>query len=183
MAADSEDYMTFALRFEAFKWKVLPSGLTGGPASWQQFINDVLWEYLNKFCTAYLDDILIYSNNLKEHKEYVRLVLAKWREFGIQADVDKCEFHVTETKYLGLIISTEGIRMDPTKIEAIKQWDTPTCVQEVRSFVGFCNFYRRFIRNFSKIAGPLNSLTKKNIPFAWTLECEKAFQELKQLTA
>lgn len=100
MAADSEDYMTFALRFEAFKWKVLPSGLTGGPASWQQFINDVLWEYLNKFCTAYLDDILIYSNNLKEHKEYVRLVLAKWREFGIQADVDKCEFHVTETKYL-----------------------------------------------------------------------------------
>lgn len=68
MAADSEDYMTFALRFEAFKWKVLPSGLTGGPASWQQFINDVLWEYLNKFCTAYLDDILIYSNNLKEHK-------------------------------------------------------------------------------------------------------------------
>ena len=126
----------------------------------------MLWEYLNKFCTAYLDDILVYSNNLKEHKEHVRLVLAKLREFGIQADVNKCEFHVIETKYLGLIISTEGIRMDPAKINAIKQWDTPTCVQEVCSFVGFCNFYRQFIGKFSKIAGPLNSLTKQNIPFA-----------------
>ena len=70
---------------------------------------------------AYLDDILIYSSNLKEHKEHVRLVLAKLCEFGIQADVDKCKFYVTKTKYLGLIISTEGIRMDPAKIEAIKQ--------------------------------------------------------------
>lgn len=102
----------------------------------------MLWEYLNKFCTAYLDDILIYSSNIKEHKEHVRLVLAKLREFSIQTDVDKCEFHVTKTKYLGLIISTEGIRMDPAKIEAIKQWDTPTRVREVRSFVGFFNFYR-----------------------------------------
>ena len=100
---------------------MLPFRLTGGPASWQRFINDVLWEYLNKFCTAYLDNILIYSSNLKEHKEHMRLVLAKLREFGIQTDVDKCEFHVTETKYLGLIISTEGIRMDPAKIKAIRQ--------------------------------------------------------------
>ena len=90
MAADSEDYTTFSCRFGAFKWKVLPFGLTGGgPASWQRFINDVLWEYLNKFCTAYLDDILIYSNNMKEHKEHVRLVLAKPCEFYMQADVDK----------------------------------------------------------------------------------------------
>ena len=80
----------------------------------------MLWEYLNKFCTAYLDDILIYSSNLCEHKEHVRLVLAKLREFGIQADVDKCEFHVTETKYLGLIISTDGIKIDPAKVEAIR---------------------------------------------------------------
>ena len=93
-------------------------------------------------------------------------MLAKLRRFGIQADVDKCEFYMTETKYLGLIISTEGIKMDSAKIEAIRQWDIPTCVQEVYSFVGFCNFYRRFIRNFSNIAGPLNALTKKDMPFA-----------------
>ena len=119
MEASSEDLTTMTTRFGAFKWKVLPFGLTGGPASWQQFINNVLWEYLNRFCTAYLDNILIYSSNLWEHKEHVRLVLAKLREFGIQADVDKCEFHVTETKYLGLIISTKGIKIDSAKVEAI----------------------------------------------------------------
>ena len=94
--------------------------------------------------------------------------------------MDKCEFHVTETKYLGLIISTDGIKINPSKVDAIKSWDTPTCVREVRSFIGFCNFYRRFISNFSKIAGPLNTLTKKDVKFAWTEECELAFQGLKQ---
>ena len=180
MSASSEDLTTMATRFGAFKWKVLPFRLTGGPASWQRFINNVLWEYLNKFCTAYLDNILIYSSNLREHKEHVRLVLAKLREFGIQADVDKCEFHVTETKYLGLIISTEGIKMDPAKVEAIQNWSTPTCVKDVRAFIGFCNFYRRFVLNFSKVAGPLNALTKKEVKFQWGSECEKAFSDLKQ---
>ena len=119
MEASSEDLTTMATRFGAFKWKVLPFELTSGPALWQRFINNVLWKYLNRFCTAYLDDILIYSNNLCEHKEHVRLVLAKLRESGIQANVDKCEFHVTETKYLGLIISTDRIKIDLAKIEAI----------------------------------------------------------------
>lgn len=154
MAADSEDYTTFSCRFDAFKWKVLPLGLTGEPASWQGLINDVLWDYLNRFCTAYLEDILIYSNNMNKHKEHVRLVLAKLREFGIQADVDNCEFHVTETQYLGLIISTDGIKMDPAKLQAVKEWNTPVCVREVPSFISLCNLYRRFIRRFSKLAGP-----------------------------
>ena len=180
MAVESKDATTFASRFGAYKWKVMPFGLTGGPASWQRFINDLLWEYLNEFCTAYLDDILIYSTSMKDHKQHVRKVLTKLREAGIQADVDKCEFHVTETKYLGLIISTDGIKMDPSKVDAIKSWDTPTCVKEVRSFIGFCNFYRQFIRDFSKIAGPLNTLTKKDVEFTWTKECELAFKGLKQ---
>ena len=94
--------------------------------------------------------------------------------------MDKCEFHVTETKYLGLIVSTKGIKMDPAKVKAIKQWNAPTSVKEVRSFIGFCNFYRRFIRNFSKIAGPLNSLTRKDAKFAWSNKCELAFNELKK---
>ena len=179
MAADLEDYTTFSCRFGAFKWKILPFGLTRGLASWQYFINDVLWEYLNKFCTAYLDDILIYSSNLKEYKEHVRLVLAKLCEFGIQVDVDKCEFHVTKTKYLGLIVSTEGIKMDSAKVAAIRNWDRPTCVKKIRLFIGFCKFYWRFIRGFSNVASPLNAMTKKEVmkkQFAWTNECEKAFQ-------
>lgn len=180
MAVEAEDLTTMTTRFGAFKWKVLPFGLTGGPASWQRFINDVLWEYLNDFCTAYLDDILIYSNNMKEHREHVRKVLAKLREAGIQADVDKCEFHVTTTKYLGMIISTDGIKMDPAKVEAIRQWNAPTCVKEVRAFMGFCNFYRRFIKGFSKVVAPLNELTKKGVLFKWTHDCEEAFQAMKE---
>ena len=86
---------------------------------------------------------------------------------------------MTKTKYLRLIISTKGIKMDLTKIEAIKQWDTPTCIWEVCLFVEFCNFYKQFIRNFSNIAGPLNSFTKKDLLFAWTNECKQAFQKLK----
>ena len=82
-------------------------------------------------------------------------------------------------KYLGLIISIERIKIDPAKIEAIRQWNTPTYIQEVCSFIGFCNFYRRFIKNFSNIVGLLNALTKKNKPFAWTTECKQAFQKLK----
>ena len=128
---------------------------------------------------AYLDNILVYSSNLKEHKDHMRLILAKLHEFGIQANVNKCKFHVTETKYLELIISTKEIKMDLAKIEAIRQWDTPMCVWEVCSFVGFCNFYRQFIRDFLNIVGPLNALIKKDMLFAWTTECKQAFQELK----
>ena len=94
--------------------------------------------------------------------------------------MDKCKFHITETKYLGLIISTKGIKIDPSKVDAIKSWDTPTCVREVRSFIGFYNFYRWFIRDFSKVAGPLNTLTKKEVKFTWTEECKLAFEELKK---
>ena len=140
--------------------------LTNGPASWQRFINDLLWEYLNEFCTAYLNDILIYSNSMKEHWQHVQKMLVKLWEARISADVDKCKFHMTKTKYLGLMISTDGIKMDLAKIDAIKQWDTPTCVQEVYSFNRFCNFYWQFIKNFSKIAGPLNTITKKEMKFA-----------------
>ena len=166
MAVESKDATTFASRFGAYRWKVMPFGLTGGPASWQRFINNILWEYFNNFCTAYLDDILIYSTSMKKHQQHVQKVLTKLQEAGIPANVDKCEFHVTETKYLGLIVSTESIKMDPSKVDAIKSWDTPTCVREVRLFIGFCNFYCRFISNFSKIARPLNTLTKKDVKFA-----------------
>ena len=119
MAAESKDLTIMATQFGAYKWKVLPFGLTDGPGLWQRFINDILWEYLNKFCTAYLDNILIYSSNMQDHKEHVRLVLAKLWEFRIQADVDKCEFHVTETKYLDLIINTKEIKIDSAKINTI----------------------------------------------------------------
>ena len=117
---------------------------------------------------------------MKKHQTHVRKILAKLQEARIPADIDKCKFHMTKTEYLGLMISIDGIKIDPAKIDAIKQWNTPICIQEVCFFIGFCNFYCQFIRNFSKIARPLNTLTKKDVKFAKTNECQAAFQDLKQ---
>ena len=171
MSEDSEELTTFLTRFGVFKYLVMPFGLCNGPASWQHLINDTLFDFLHRFVQAYLDDILIYSKTLKEHRFHVRQVLQRLREAGLQADIDKCEFHVQETRFLGLIVSTEGIRMDPQKIQTILDWAQPTSLHHVRSFLGFCNFYRRFIRDFSKLAKPFTGLTKKDALFDWTSAC------------
>ena len=104
--------------------------------------------YLDHFLSIYLDDILIYSQNELEHQKHVKKVLDHLRQAGLQADIRKCEFHITQTKYLGYIISTEGIEVDPAKIEAIKNWQPSITVKEVQSFVGSCNYYRRFVKNY-----------------------------------
>ena len=165
MLEDSEELTIFFTRFGAFKYLVIPFGLCNRPASWQHLINNTLFDFLHRFVQAYLDDILIYSKTLKDHRSHVRQVLERLREVGIQADVDKCEFHVQKTKFLGLIISTEGIQMDPLKVSTILDWAQPTFLCHVRLFLGFCNFYRRFIQDFSKLAKPFTGRTKKDILF------------------
>ena len=99
------------------------------------------------------------------HRKHVQKLLAKLKKAKIPVDIDKCKFDVMETRYLSLMISTDGIKIDPAKVNAIRQWDTLIYVQKVRFFVGFCNFYCQFIKNFSKIVKPLNTLTKKDIKF------------------
>jgi transposase InsO family protein len=177
----SEELTTFRTRFGAYKCKVLPFGLTNGPATYQRYMNDVLFDYLDDFCTAYLDDILIYSDNELEHEHHVKRVLERLRDAGLQIDLKKCEFHVTRTKYLGFIISTNGIEVDPDKISVVKNWTPLSTVKGVQSFLGFCNFYRRFIRDYGIIAKPLVSLTRTGIKFVWTLDCQDAFQRLKAM--
>ncbi|KAG0152781.1 hypothetical protein PDIDSM_2586 [Penicillium digitatum] len=169
--AKGQEYLTaFRTRLGLFESLVMPFGLTGAPASFQRFINDTLREYLDCFCTAYLDDILIYSRTRAEHIEHVRKVLQRLREAGLFAKLSKCEFCVSETKFLGIIIGEDGIRMDPDKIETIVNWKTPTCLTDVQAFIGFGNFYRRFIRDFSKVIAPLVRLTKKDVPELRSLE-------------
>lgn len=179
MDPESEELTTFRTRYGSYKCKVLPFGLTNSPATYQRFINDTLFDYLDDFCTAYLDDIMIYSQNKQEHQEHVRKVLQRLREAGLQADIKKSEFSVTRTKYLGFIVSTSGIETDPEKTLAISQWTPPKTVKGVQSFLGFCNFYRRFIREYGRIAKPLNQLTRKDKPFAFDNRCIQAFKELK----
>ena len=175
-----EALTAFRTRFGLFEYLVMPFGLCNGPASFQEYINNTLREHLDKFCTAYLDDILIYSDNELEHEVHVKLILRKLREAGLQADITKCEFHVTQVPYLGLIITTEGVKMDPSKIDTIVNWPTLINVKDVQSFLGFANFYRRFIYGYSRIANPLTRLTRKDVPFVWSQECQKAFNTLKE---
>ena len=179
--AEGEEWKTaMRTRYGLFESLVMPFGLTGSPSTWQRFINDTLREYLDIFCTAYVDDILIFSKNKKEHREHVRKVFAKLKESGIQLDIAKCEFHVTTVKFLGLIITNGGIHMDPAKVAAVLEWEVPKSVKDIQSFLGFANFYRRFIRAFSKIVSPLTKLTRKNVKFLWDKIAQDAFEELKR---
>lgn len=180
MHPDSEALTTFRCRYGAYKCKVLPFGLTNGPATYQRYMNDILMDFLDVFCTAYLDDILIFSENELEHEMHVKKVLERLRKAGLQADINKCEFGVKSTKYLGFIVSTDGIRVDPEKVEAVQNWEAPRTVKGVQSFLGFCNFYRRFIPAYGRVARPLTNLTHLNVPWNYTNECNDAFEELKK---
>lgn len=177
-----EEKTAFRTRYGLFEWLVCPFGLTGAPAMFQRFVNSVLRDYLDIFCTAYIDDILIYSNgSLNDHRKKVCKVLEQLREAGLQLDISKCEFEAKTVKYLGYVITAgQGIAMDQEKVKAIAEWAQPTTVKAVRSFLGFANYYRMFIKNYSALALPLTALTKKGKVFEWTKECEKAFQLLKQ---
>lgn len=177
---EGQEYLTaFRTRFGLYESLVMPFGLTGAPATFQRFINDTLREYLDVFCTAYLDDILIYSRSRSEHEDHLRKVLAALRRAGLYAQMKKCEFFKTETTFLGVIVGREGIRMDPRKVETIQNWPTPTCLTDVQAFIGFSNFYRRFVRDFSKIIAPMVGLTKKGVKFQWSTACQGAFDCLK----
>jgi hypothetical protein len=172
----------FRTRFGLYEWLVTPFGLANAPSTFQRYINHTLQEFLDDFVSAYVDDILVFTDGTRrQHREHVRKVLQKLQDAGLQLDIDKCEFEVQSTKYLGFIIEAgKGIRMDPAKVEAIMDWKAPTSAKGVLGFLGFANFYRRFIRDFSRIAAPLYELVKKDTAFNWSSETDQAFQRLKQ---
>ena len=157
----------------------MPFGLTNAPGSFQHFINDTIRDFLDIFCTAFLDDILIYSSTLKENKEHVRLVLERLSAVGIHLKPEKCKFHVQEVDYLGLVITPGGLKMQDEKVATIRDWEDPENVKDVQSFLGFANFYRRFILNYSKVVAPMTKLTGKSVPWQWETEQRTAFTVLK----
>lgn len=178
--AEGHEWKTaFITRFGLFESLVMPFGLCNAPASFQHYINHQLFDLLDKTCTAYLDDILIFSQNKTEHRQHVREVVQRLQDAGLQIDIKKCEFETVRTKYLGLIITPEGIEMDTEKVAAITSWQTPTSVKELQRFLGFANFYRRFIKGFSQVCAPLNELLRKDVPFEFKRKQTLAFQQLK----
>ena len=128
----------------------------------------------------FIDDIVVYSKLEKEHKEHLGIVLHTLRENQLIAKFSKCEIWLREISFLGHIISEEGIRVDPTKVIDIVNWKRPTTVMEIKSFLGLAGYYRRFVKDFSRITGPMSRLTQKNVKFEWTDKVEDSFQELKK---
>lgn len=166
----------FRTRYGLFEWLVLPFGLTNAPSTFSALMADVLQPHRDKYAEGFLDDILIHSATMEEHVGHVRAVLETLRQHHLFAKRSKCEFGVSKVDFLGHTISGEGINVDKKKIEAITQWPRPTTSTQVRSFVGLCNFYRRFVKDFAKIAAPL---TSAQTTFTWGPEEERAFNELK----
>jgi hypothetical protein len=178
--AEGHEWKTaFITRFGLFESLVMPFGLCNAPASFQHYINHILFDLLDRYCTAYLDDVLVYSESRQEHRKHVSEVVDRLSDAGLQIDINKCEFETTRTKYLGLIVTSGGIEMDPEKVVTIRDWKTPPGLRDLQRFLGFANFYRRFIQGFSKICQPLNELLRKDTKWKWDVPQEAAFQELK----
>jgi len=161
--AGDEWKTAFRTRYGLYEYCVMPFGLTNTPALFQRWMNEILCEYLDIFWMAYLDDILIFSQNLKDHRKHVRTILKRVKETGLRLKTSKCEFHTKEIEYLGYVISPQGLRMDEEKIRTIKEWKEPTNIKGIQSFLGFAKFYRRFIQDYSQITTPLICLTRKEV--------------------
>src|SRR4030095_13876941 len=157
----------------------MPFGLTNAPAVFMDLMNRVCRPMLDKSVIVFIDDILVYSKSESDHAKHLHELLEILRKEKLYAKFSKCEFWLRQVQFLGHTISAEGVMVDQSKISAFQNWEPPKNAQEVRSFLGLAGYYRRFIQNFSKIAVPLTSLTRKNLKFYWGDEQSEAFQTLK----
>jgi hypothetical protein len=176
----NENLTTFRTKYDIYKYLVMFFELINDSFIFQNFMNDILMNYLDDFVMTYLNNIIVYSNTKKDHIQHVRKILQRLRETNIQVDVNKCEFHITETKFLEMIVDRDDIKMNLEKVRVIIEWETSTHLKELQVFLSFINFYKRFIKNFSRIVKSLINLTKKKRLFVWNNVCQKIFEELKK---
>ncbi|GKC61183.1 putative reverse transcriptase domain-containing protein [Tanacetum coccineum] len=170
----------FRTRYGHFEFTVMPFGMTNAPAIFMDLMNRVCKPYLDKFVIVFIDDILIYSKSEEEHEVHLKTILDLLKTEKLYAKFSKCEFWLKEVQFLGHVVNRDGIHVDPSKVESVKNWKTPKSPTEIRSFLGLAGYYRRFIENFSKIAKPLTLLTQKNKAYVWGDKQDEAFQILKE---
>src|SRR6185369_4605494 len=173
--------MAFSTRYGLFEYLVMSFGLTNAPAHFMYLMNSVFMPELDKFVVVFIDGILIFSKNEEEHAEHLCIVLQRLRENKLYAKFTKCEFWLKKVQFLGHVISENGISVDPSKIQDVLNWEAPTSVPEIRSFLGLAGYYRRFVPDFSKIAKPMTELLKKGVKFNWNDKCDQAFLTLRKL--
>jgi len=157
----------------------MPFGLTNAPSTFMRLMNHIPMPFIGKFVVVYFDDILIYSKSVDEDLEHIKCVLAVLRKECLYANLKKYTFCTDKVVFLGFVVSAHGVEVDEEKIKVVREWKPPQNVSQVRSFLGLAGFYRRFVKDFSSIAAPINELTKKDVPFQWGEAQEKAFEELK----
>jgi hypothetical protein len=163
-----------------YEYNVMPFGLRNAPGTFQRVMDKILKEYIDKFVVVYIDDIMIYSNSFEDHLTHLNKVLKRLKDNNLIIKLKKCRFAEENIEFLGHVIGKDGIKPDPNKIIKITQLKPPTNVRGVRSILGLCSYYRKFIKDFSKIAKPLTNLIKKDNEFIWNDNCQQAFDELKE---
>jgi len=176
---DSREHTAFITYGGLYEFLLTPFGLSNAPATYQRLMECVLRNLTYKICLIYLDDILVYSKTFPEHLNHLRQVFDRLRHANLKLKPSKCKFACNKVHYLGHVVSSEGIAPNEDKISAVKDFPHPHNVKTVRSFLGLANYYCRFVKDFAKIAAPLNQLLRKDHKFVWTAQCEEAFQALK----
>jgi len=179
MHPNSIKYTAFICDEGKYEFLRMPFGLKTAPSIFQRFMNGVLGESRGIFADVYIDDIIIYSNSWEEHLKHIEFILSRLRKVGLTVNLEKCSFGKTMVKYLGFIITPDGISTDPEKISAVSQYPIPKTPKNIKQFLGLCGWYRHFIPNLSEIAEPLNKLLKKSSKFEWTESQHQAFTKLK----
>ncbi|GJP42080.1 hypothetical protein CLOM_g1672 [Closterium sp. NIES-68] len=180
MADNSIHKTAFRTRYGSYEYLVMPFGLTNAPATFQAEMNHILRPLLDECVVVYLDDILIYSRDMKQHVEHLRRVFEILRRERFYVKLSKSEFALEKVQFLGHMVSAQGVHVDPKKIEAVRTWKTPENVKELQQFLGFANYYNRFVPQYAKLAAPLTNLLKKNTPYKWETKHQEAVEQLKQ---
>ncbi|KAL2943047.1 Transposon Tf2-9 polyprotein [Bienertia sinuspersici] len=180
IAEGDEPKTACVTRYGSYEFLVMPFGLTNAPATFCTLMNKIFRPFLDDFVVVYLDDIVVYSNNLQDHKEHLRKVFQALRENELYVKKEKCSFGQEEVSFLGHRIRAGKIMMEHGKVQAIMEWEEPKNVSELRSFLGLANYYRRFIKSYSARAAPLTDLLKKKVQWRWSEECKRVFDDLKQ---
>ncbi|KAE8216955.1 hypothetical protein CF319_g8841, partial [Tilletia indica] len=180
IAHDEEWKTAFRTRFGSFEYLVMPFGLCNAPSSFQRFMNDIFRDLQGVIVVIYLDDILIFSKNREDHTKHVQQVLERLRSAQLYAKPEKCSFFQESVEFLGYKISASGVEMVTDKVDSVLSWPEPKTVKDLQSFLGFANFYRRFIWKYSQVTSPLTALLRKNNTWNWTPQCQEAFDTLKR---
>lgn len=180
LAEEDRQKSAFCTTEGLYEFKVMPFGLCNAPATFQRLMDLVLAGLQWSHCLVYIDDVVVLGGSFSEHLQNLQAVFVRLRKAGLKLKPKKCAFFQTEVSYLGHIISRDGVSPDPAKVDKVAKWPTPNSARAVQQFLGFANYYRRFIRDFAQIAKPLHKLTERGATFAWTEACEAAFTELRQ---